>query len=80
MGFDNLEISVIGYETSFNKNNSVIYLYLVSIQNKSTGKVTMLKKRFNDFAKLDQHIRKHIISENLKNCHLPSLPPKFSPF
>jgi len=40
----------------------------------------LIKKRFNDFAKLDQNIRKYIASENMKNTNLPSLPPRFSPF
>lgn len=40
----------------------------------------MLKKRFNDFVKLDRNIRKFVVTENLKNIHIPSLPPKFSPF
>lgn len=61
-GFENIELSVIGHETSFDKDNSVIYLYLISIQNKKKKDrdVKMLKKRFNDFSKLDQNIRKFI--------------------
>lgn len=40
----------------------------------------MVKKRFNDFVKLDRNIRKYIVTENLKHVNLPNLPPKFSPF
>lgn len=40
----------------------------------------MLKKRFNDFSKLDHNIKKFILNENIKNAHIPDLPPRFSPF
>jgi hypothetical protein len=40
----------------------------------------MLKKRFNDFVKLDANLKKFLLSENIKNAHPPSLPPRFSPF
>lgn len=81
VGFVDLSIDVIGYETSFDKDNSVIYLYLISIQNKFLSKeCAVLKKRFNDFVKLDRNIRKFVAAENMRHAHLPSLPPKFSPF
>lgn len=40
----------------------------------------MLKKRFNDFVKLNDYIKKFVASENIKNARIPQLPPKFSPF
>lgn len=81
LGFQALQINVIGYETSFDKSNSVIYLYLISIHNRNVnGETIVVKKRFNDFVKLDRNIRKYIVTENLKHVNLPNLPPKFSPF
>lgn len=63
LGFHHLEMSVIGYETSFDKDNSLIYYYLLSIIKKNSGKEgMMLKKRFNDFVKLDRNIRKFVVA------------------
>lgn len=80
--FSNWEMNVIGYETSFDKDKSLTYYYLLSITNKTTliHETTMLKKRYNDFVRLDKCLRKFVVSENIKNAHIPSLPPKFSPF
>lgn len=81
LGFVNLDMSVIGYETSFDKDNSIIYYYLLSVHKKNNAKDgIMLKKRFNDFVKLDKNVKKFIMMEGIKNAFIPSLPPKFSPF
>lgn len=39
-----------------------------------------LKKRFNDFVKLDKHIKRFVSVNNIKMNSVISLPPKFSPF
>jgi hypothetical protein len=39
-----------------------------------------LKKRFNDFVKLDKNVKKFIAAHNIKPQSAISLPPKFSPF
>ena len=39
-----------------------------------------LKKRFNDFVKLDKSIKKFINTHNIRHHSIMSLPPKFSPF
>lgn len=62
-GFEELGINVIGYETSFDQDKSIVILYLISIQNKSLGKqFAVLKKRFNDFLQLDRNIKKFVVS------------------
>lgn len=78
----NFDMNVIGFETSFDKDKSLTYYYLLSINKKNnlTQDNVMLKKRYNDFVKLDKCLRKFIVSENVRNAHIPSLPPKFSPF
>lgn len=38
LGFVDLSINVIGYETSFDQDKSIVILYLISIQNKFLGK------------------------------------------
>jgi hypothetical protein len=39
-----------------------------------------LKKRFNDFVRLEKNVKKFINTNNIKAPPLLSLPPKFSPF
>lgn len=82
LGFRNISMEVIGHEIAFDREGNVISLYLLSIKKKnaSNGEGTTLKKRFNEFVKLDKNVRKFIENEKIKNAHLPSLPPKFSPF
>lgn len=80
-GFKNIEMSIIGHEISFDKEGTIIFYYLLSLKKKALqGDATTLKKRFNDFVKLDKSIRKFVEATDLKNAHLPNLPPKFSPF
>ena len=79
-GFKNIEMEVIGHEIAFDKEGNVINFYLLSITRKNNHRDgTTLKKRFNEFVRLDKNIRK-FVSEFIKNTQLPSLPPKFSPF
>jgi hypothetical protein len=94
-GFKTINISIIGYEIAFDKEGSIHNLYLVSLsQRKSTSsninkdhqpqfllkEDVTLKKRFNDFVKLDKSIKKFINTHNIKHQSITSLPPKFSPF
>ncbi len=87
-GFKNINIRVIGYEIGFDKEKSLHTLYLLSVCKhlskqsqvlKPEGKT--LKKRYNDFVKLDKQIKKFMMLHKIKrNSELFQLPPKFSPF
>lgn len=81
LGFRHIDMSIIGHEISFDREGTIIFYYLLSLRKKnSQTEAITLKKRFNDFVKLDKAIHKFVEKVGLKNAHLPSLPPKFSPF
>lgn len=70
LGFKNICVGIIGHEIAFDKEGNVINLYLLSIAKKNghLGEGTTLKKRFNEFVKLDKSIKKFIANEHIKNA------------
>lgn len=93
VGFKAIEMRIVGHEIAFDREGTIHTLYLLSIMKKNPSEKanceslkrpknegTILKKRYNDFFKLDKHVKKFMQAHQMKNVSLPSLPPKFSPF
>ena len=62
-GFKNMCMSINGHEVAFDREGNVINLYLLCItkKNGNMGEGTTLKKRFNEFVKLDKNVRKFVL-------------------